>query len=44
MSKANLNFNDIEVKKSAFHDCKYPINIGKSAIEKIVISSKILYG
>ena len=34
MSKANKNFNGIEVKKNVFHNCKYPINIDKVAIEK----------
>ena len=29
MSKTNLSFNDTEVKKGAFYNSKYPININK---------------
>ena len=42
MSKVNLNFGDIEVKKSTFYKFKHPI--GKVDILKIVISSKISCG
>lgn len=34
MSKANLNFDNIEIKKSAFHSSNYLINIDKVNIEK----------
>lgn len=44
MSKANLNFDNIEIKKSAFHSSKYLINIDKVNIEKKVITNKISYG
>ena len=44
MSKTNLSFNDTEVKKGAFYNSKYPININKVDIEKTVISDKISYG
>ena len=35
-----INFDDIEVKKSAFHRSKYPIDINEVNIDKIVISEK----
>ena len=35
-----FNFDDIEVKKSAFHRSKYPIDINAVNIDKIVISEK----
>lgn len=35
-----FNFDDIEVKKSAFHRSKYPIDINEVNIDKIVISEK----
>ena len=35
-----FNFDDIEVKKSAFHGSKYPIDINEVNIDKIVISEK----
>lgn len=35
-----LNFDDIEVKKSAFHRSKHPIDINEVNIDKIVISEK----
>lgn len=44
MSKGDLNFNNIEVKKSPFHNSKYLININKVDIEKIVNTNKISYG
>ena len=44
MSNADLNFNNTEVKKSAFDKSKYPINIDKVDIEKIETSNKISYG
>lgn len=34
MSKENLNFDNIEIKKSAFHSSNYLINIDKVNIEK----------
>ena len=34
MNKANLNFDNIEIKKSAFHSSNYLINIDKVNIEK----------
>ena len=39
MRKANLNFNNIEVKKSAFHKI-----IDKVDVEKIVNTNKNSYG
>ena len=44
MSKTILNFDDIEVKKSAFHKTKNPIDIDKIDIKNTVISNKISYG
>ena len=35
-----FNFDDIEIKKSAFHRSKYPIDINEVNIDKIVISEK----
>ena len=35
-----FNFDDIEVKKSAFHRSKYAIDINEVNIDKIVISEK----
>ena len=29
MNTANLNFDDIEVEKTAFYKPKHPVNIGK---------------
>ena len=43
MSKTNLNFSDIDIKQSAFYNSKYPINIEKVYIKKILISNKVLY-
>lgn len=34
MNTANLNFDDIEVEKSAFYKPKHSINIGKVDIKK----------
>ena len=44
MSKAKLNFGDVEDKKSEFHASKHPIHIDKADIKKIVIYNKISYG
>ena len=38
------NFGYTDVKKSAFHKSKYPIDINEVNIGKIVISNKVLYG
>ena len=44
MSKTNLNFGNIEVKKIAFHNSKYPINIEKVDIKKILMSNRVSHG
>ena len=44
MSKAKLNFGDVEDKKSEFHASKHPIHIDKADIKKIVMCNKISYG
>ena len=44
MSKVNSNFADFELKKSAIYNLKYPINIDKADITKILISNKVSYG
>ena len=44
MSKVNLNFGDIEVKKIAFHNSKYPANIEKKDIKKILMPIKVSFG
>ena len=41
MSKAILNFDDSEIKKSAFHKTKYPIDINKKDIKKMLVSNKV---
>ena len=38
MTRAILNFHDIEVKKSIFHKSKHPIDGDKLNIDKILIS------
>ena len=43
MSKANLSFGDIEVKKSTFNKTKHPIDIDKVDIKTILTSDKISY-
>ena len=44
MSKAILNFDDTDVKKSTFHKSNYPIDIDILNIDKILISDKVSYG
>ena len=44
MSKVNSNFADFELKKSAVYNLKYPSNIDKADITKILISNKVSYG
>ena len=44
MSKVNSNFADFELKESAFYNLKYPNNIDKADITKILISNKVWYG
>ena len=41
MNTANLNFDDIEVEKTAFYKPKHPVNIGKVDIKKKLISNKV---
>ena len=43
MSK-KLTFSEIEIKKSAFHKSKYPIDINEVDIKNILISDNVLYG
>lgn len=44
MSKAILNFDNIRLKKRAFHNSKYPININEKDNKKILILDKASYG
>ena len=43
MSKKNSTFGNIEVKKSAFYESKYPIDINEIDIKQILISDKSSY-
>ena len=41
MSNSNLNFDNIQVERSKFHNFPNPIDINEGKIDKIVTSDKV---
>ena len=44
MNKEMVTFGDIRIKNRKINYSKYPINISKVDIDKIIISKKVFFG